>query len=229
MIRAVLFDVFETLVTHYRTPLYFSEEIARDLGLPLEQFRTLWRASESDRSTGLPLDTCLARILSSCGRDPAPDKIRRIVDKRLETKRLCFASMRSDIPVMLRRLRSGGLKIGIVSNCFSEEVTAIRESILSSLTDAMALSFEEGVEKPDPELFLRCAHRLGVTPEACVYVGDGGSRELPAAASVGMRTYQALWYFADSGLKHGPVAHNTIPAETPEILMDLVFEALLDN
>lgn len=199
MIRAVLFDVFETLITHYRTPLYFSEEIARDLNVPPERFRPLWRASESARSTGLSLEDCLASILAACGRDPDPDLIRRVADRRLETKRACFAAMRPDVLPVIRGLRSAGLKTGLVSNCFSEEVTAIRESCLMPVMDAAALSYEEGKEKPDPALFLRCAQRLGARPEDCAYVGDGGSRELEAATALGMTAFQAVWYFPDNG------------------------------
>ena len=30
MIRAVIFDMFETLITHYESPLYFGAEMAED-------------------------------------------------------------------------------------------------------------------------------------------------------------------------------------------------------
>jgi putative hydrolase of the HAD superfamily len=35
---------------------------------------------------------------------------------------------------------------------------------------------------------------LNVTPEECLYVGDGGSHELQAARSLGMQAIQCTWF-----------------------------------
>jgi putative hydrolase of the HAD superfamily len=43
------------------------------------------------------------------------------------------------------------------------------------------------MRKPDPRLFRAAAARLPADPERCLYVGDGGGRELTGAAAVGMR------------------------------------------
>ena len=199
MIRAVLFDVYETLVTHYRAPLYFSGEIAADLGLPTEAFRPRWRALEHARSVGeLTLEETLTRILAENGRED-PEAVRRVAEKRRETARAAFASMRPDVTGMLMSLRERSIRIGLVSNCFSEEAEIIRESPIFPLIDAAALSYEEGVAKPEPEIFTRCLARLGVAPEEALYVGDGGSGELQAAAKLGMTALQAVWYFPDNG------------------------------
>ena len=96
---------------------------------------------------------------------------------------------------MLDGLRTRGLRIGLVSNCYSEEAAAIRESDLFPRFDAAMLSWEQGIQKPDPEIFLRCTQALGVAPQECLYVGDGGSHELEAAQALGMQAGQATWYF----------------------------------
>ena len=38
MIRAVIFDMFETLITHYNSPLYFGKQMAEDAGIPENRF-----------------------------------------------------------------------------------------------------------------------------------------------------------------------------------------------
>ena len=38
---------------------------------------------------------------------------------------------------------------------------------------------------------------LGLDPEECLYVGDGGSLELETAQAVGMHPLQAAWYLKD--------------------------------
>jgi putative hydrolase of the HAD superfamily len=57
---------------------------------------------------------------------------------------------------------------------------------IAELLDATVYSVHLGVTKPHPALFQTVCHRLGVRPEQCVYVGDGGGRELSGARSVGM-------------------------------------------
>lgn len=52
MIRAVIFDMFETLITHYNSPSYFSPQMAADAGMPEEKFQALWRPTELERTIG---------------------------------------------------------------------------------------------------------------------------------------------------------------------------------
>jgi putative hydrolase of the HAD superfamily len=44
----------------------------------------------------------------------------------------------------------------------------------------------EGVEKPDPEIFLRACRRMGVEPGAALYVGDLYPVDVLGARSAGM-------------------------------------------
>ena len=52
MIKAVIFDMFETLVTLFTGRTYFSENIAADVGIDIELFRKEWHTTEKDRTTG---------------------------------------------------------------------------------------------------------------------------------------------------------------------------------
>ena len=52
MIKAVIFDMFETLVTLFTGRTYFSENIAQDLNIPLETFRKAWHSNEHERTIG---------------------------------------------------------------------------------------------------------------------------------------------------------------------------------
>ena len=52
MIKAVIFDMFETLVTLFEGRTYFGENIAEDVGVSQEVFRKEWHAIEHDRSIG---------------------------------------------------------------------------------------------------------------------------------------------------------------------------------
>ena len=52
MVKAVIFDMYETLITHYNSPLYFGTQMAMDAGISEEAFQSLWRPMESDRTIG---------------------------------------------------------------------------------------------------------------------------------------------------------------------------------
>ena len=52
LIKAVIFDMYETLITHYECPLYFSAEMAKDAGISEENFRKIWRETETKRTIG---------------------------------------------------------------------------------------------------------------------------------------------------------------------------------
>ena len=123
------------------------------------------------------------------------------MEKRISTKRRCFETIHEEIIPMFEILKNKGIKIGLISNCFSEEAQVIRESVLWSFFDAAYLSCEQGVMKPDERIFFDCIKELQVKPEECLYVGDGGSQELEAAQSVGMKAVQAFWYWSEESAR----------------------------
>lgn len=197
MIRAVIFDMFETLITHYHSPLYFGAQMAADAGIAEERFQALWRPTEYDRTIGkLTLEEVVESILRE-NQCYSEELVNKIVKKRIETKQDCFRQLHSEIIPMLKKLKEKGILIGLISNCFSEEAEVIRRSVLFPYFDAAILSYEQGVQKPDEEIYKRCMASLGVAPEECLYIGDGGSNELEAARTLGMKALQAVWYLQE--------------------------------
>lgn len=193
-IQAVIFDMYETLVTQFCSPLYYGTEIAHDLGLRPEEFLPGWRVTEEARATGkLTFEDTIERLLRSHGIF-SEGLHRRVVEKRMAIQADCFRHLHPGIEPMLTALRERGIRIGLITNCFSEEAKLIRESELFPCFDAPCLSWEEGVRKPDPAIYRTCLRRLGIAPENCLYVGDGGSQELEAAKALGMQAVQATWY-----------------------------------
>ncbi|MBQ8148879.1 MAG: HAD-IA family hydrolase [Clostridia bacterium] len=200
MIRAVLFDMYETLCSHYRCPLYFGAQMADDCGIAREIFLPLWRDGdrENARTLGqLSLEAQLEYILPRCGitdEGHMTGLIRRVCQKRSQSKAQCLRSLHPDILPMLSALKAQGMKLAVVSNCYTEEAQAIRAWPESNRFDTLMLSCEQGVKKPDPEIYRRCMSQLGVMAQECLFIGDGGSSELEAARSLGMDAMQALWY-----------------------------------
>lgn len=197
MVNAVIFDMYETLVTLLESPAYFGTQIAGDLGMDPAVFRKMWDATEHDRSIGrLTLEEALETIMRENHCYAAP-LLNEVVEKRLQAKRACFDHMHPEIIPMLSALKKRKIKIGLISNCFSEEALAIRESMLFPFFDAVFLSYEQGIQKPDKDIFRRCLSALAVPPQECLYIGDGGSFELETAKDIGMTVFQAAWYLKE--------------------------------
>ena len=223
MIRAVIFDMYETLITQYRCPRCFGADLAAEAGVPPEPFLRVWHAATDARSVGLmTLEEALRRSLEAGGQagSACEAMVQQLAAKRRATKRACFQHLHGEIGPLLSSLRARGLRVGLISNCFSEEAEAIRESALFPFFDAVCLSWEEGVQKPDAEIYRRCVARLGIRAEECLYVGDGGSGELEAAREMGMTAVQAVWYLKESPLPPTGRREGFPQLETPLAVLD---------
>ena len=197
MVKAVIFDMFETLVTLFVGRTYFSEDIAKDVGFAdLENYRREWHLIEHDRSIGkLTIEEGLTLVFKRIG-IYSEEKVRTIVNNRLAALQDTFDNIPEESFQLLKALKDRGIKIGLITNTFSDERDMIRASGLFPYFDAAMISYEQGICKPAPEMYQRMIEQLGVKAEECLYVGDGGSRELYGARDAGMKAAQCTW-FAD--------------------------------
>ncbi|MGW2047329.1 HAD family hydrolase [Streptomyces sp. NPDC001858] len=93
-----------------------------------------------------------------------------------------------DTEPVLRTLRERGLSVGIVSDFAWDLRTHLAHHGLDALIDTCVISYEQGREKPDPQLFLKACADLGTDPRATLMVGDNPLRD-GGAAACGLRTY----------------------------------------
>lgn len=194
MIKAIIFDMYDTIVSFGSAPPYFGKQIAADAGIPETVFLEKWHTTKFDRSIGrMTLEKTLELILheNNCYSDELLDNLRK---KRYEANLVCFSLIKEGVKELFDELKKRHIKIGLISNCFSEEVEMIRQCSIFDSFDAVCLSYEEGIIKPDPKIYQRCAVKLGVSPEECIYIGDGSGHELEGARDVGMIALQATWY-----------------------------------
>jgi putative hydrolase of the HAD superfamily len=87
-----------------------------------------------------------------------------------------------DTASVLGRLKACGVRIGIVSDIHYHLAPHFQHYGLAEFVDSYTLSFEHGVQKPDPRLFEIALEQLGVTPAETLMVGDRASRDGGAAA-----------------------------------------------
>ena len=70
----------------------------------------------------------------------------------------------------VRTARESGVRTGLVTNSWS--TSHYDRGLLKELFDAVVISAEVGLHKPQPEIYLLAAERLGEDPERCVFVDD---------------------------------------------------------
>jgi epoxide hydrolase-like predicted phosphatase len=107
--------------------------------------------------------------------------------------------------------RAAGIRTGLVSNSWS--TSHYDRALLAELFDAVVISAEVGLHKPQPEIYLLASKRLAVEPERCVFVDD--LREnCDGAEAVGMT---AILHrdVADTVARLEELLGFTLPAEIP--------------
>jgi putative hydrolase of the HAD superfamily len=72
----------------------------------------------------------------------------------------------------LRAVRERGLRAAVVSDTGFDLRPALDRLGLSPYLDAVVMSYEQGICKPDPKAFLVACERLRVEPAQAVMVGD---------------------------------------------------------
>ena len=170
-IRAVYFDVGETLIDETRQWRGW----ASCLGVPTEvffsAFRELVEAGEDHR--------CIFQRfrpgfdLEAARKERAANGDADIFDQR---------DLYPDAVPCLRALRKNGLAVGIVGNQPAESIVALRVAGVDA--DVIASSETWGVEKPSPAFFAKVATTAALPAAAIAYVGDRLDNDvLPARAA----------------------------------------------
>jgi FMN phosphatase YigB (HAD superfamily) len=213
-IRAVVFDVGETLVDETRAWSAWADW----LGIPRLTF----------------LAVCGA-VIARGGTDPRePFRIFRPgIDLADEVRRREAAGVPDtilpedlypDAAACLEELRAAGYRVGVVGNQPARAEAALRDFGLP--IDLLATSSAWGVHKPDPRFFARIATELVLPPGEISYVGDRVDNDVRPAADAGMVAVfirRGPWGWVQAGDVDPPEAALTIGslAELPAALAGL--------
>jgi putative hydrolase of the HAD superfamily len=197
-IQGVLFDMGGTLLDMQDFPAL--EQIARGIGIPVDADTLAHWTSEMTYENDRQGETWswhdfLGRVLDGAVGRPVPEAQRSAFIDAASSHQFP-AHLYSDARICLDELTESKLKLGVVTNFRSEQ--SAREllahaSVLGYFGTVVA-SGTEKVAKPDPELFRRGVHRLGVAPNTVLYVGDKPFTDVRAAEKAGLH---GLWLHRD--------------------------------
>jgi putative hydrolase of the HAD superfamily len=94
---------------------------------------------------------------------------------------------------------SHGLATCVVSD-WDCSLPEILEELCPRPFSSVIVSAREGIEKPDPELFLKAAERLSLSPAQIVHIGDEVEKDLQGAKQAGLKPV-----LIDRGRAHGNI------------------------
>jgi epoxide hydrolase-like predicted phosphatase len=143
-------------------------DFCRDKGIDENAVKTLFRedpdalADLRALETGsLPEEEFERRFAERLGLSEAAD----LIDSM-------FRGMQPSEPMAaaVREARAAGIRTGLVSNSWS--TSHYDRDLLAELFDATVISADVGLHKPQPEIYLLAAERLGESPQRCVFVDD---------------------------------------------------------
>jgi putative hydrolase of the HAD superfamily len=171
MIKAITFDCFGVLASDGWLPLrdkYFG-------GNPelIEKVTKLNREIDGGLST---YDDFIKRVSELAGLNES--SVREQIENNIPDERL-FQLIRDKIKPKY--------KLGMLSNAADNWLDEIFLPEQIKLFDAIALSYEMKVIKPDPKAYEIIAKRLNVEPSECLFVDDQ-ERYCYGASKVGMQT-----------------------------------------
>jgi putative hydrolase of the HAD superfamily len=187
--KAVIFDLFGTLVDNFTVPEYQKvlEDMAAILGAPKEAFAKLWKDSFYLRTNGTHR-THVESIRFICGETGVKvteEQVKEAAALRLDYTVRTLQPRKEAIPT-IKKIKAMGYKVGLLSDCSPETPAAWPLTPFNGLFHVTIFSCEVGTKKPDPRIYQMACDGLGVKPQDCLYVGDGSSYELTGAKKVGL-------------------------------------------
>jgi putative hydrolase of the HAD superfamily len=199
--RAVLFDLDDTLFDHRNSARAALAGVHRDHAPDVEFAR--FEQHHMHHLEVLHAEVLAGRLSIDDARRERFRRIFREVGRTLDDEAVeAVASAYRVGYIAGRRVLEGAVdlvrairphaRIAIVTNNLADEQ---RDKLafcgLTSLVDALVVSEEAGMAKPDPAIFAIALRRLGVEPEQAVMFGDSWAADIVGAARAGIR---AVWF-----------------------------------
>jgi putative hydrolase of the HAD superfamily len=170
-----------------------AERVGAALDLPLTGETLSSHATEAteamERSSGTDKERAIAYLETLFTLSGAPpermDEVRNCL-AQLHREHHLWCSVADRTHESLGRLRSAGLRLGVVSNSDGRVEQALQAAGLIDYFDVVVDSHQLGIEKPDPRIFRVALDALSVRPDEAIYIGDLYEVDVMGAQSAGI-------------------------------------------
>ncbi|WP_189002544.1 HAD family hydrolase [Deinococcus roseus] len=192
MFKAILFDLDQTLLDRKRTFRHFIED----------------QHQRHDMLQQIPRDAFLEdlTVLDDNGygdKHRAYHAILKKYDLNTIHTDLLYQDFRGnyarcaqpypDTHEVLQALQAAGFRMGIITNGMTATQATKMQSIgVEPFMEVALISEQEGIKKPNPEIFQRALQRMGLAASEVLFVGDHPENDVRAAQGVGMKAVLKL-------------------------------------
>ena len=204
MIRAVLFDLDDTLYTSFDELNERSYDAVgawgeRVLGVPAAAFRAAaakWRKyyhthlrdEPESHDRVLPMQSTLEEFGAN------PILYAEELDALYWSTLIDGMVLRPGTPALLDELRGLGLKTCVCTNMMANrQMEKLRRLGLAGRFDAFVASEEVGRDKPFAPIFRRCLEKCGCAPAEAIMVGDNPVHDIEGALALGLHGIWLNW------------------------------------
>jgi putative hydrolase of the HAD superfamily len=199
VVKAVLFDLGNTLVQMWIPELVYKKVLA-SLGIrrPVGEIREALARTEEEfklhryRVTygKVPYEEYYDRWDSVVLRHLGVPEDRRLV-REIQAGWFDHADcvIYPDVKDTLTKLKQTGLKTGLISTAYEEDIDAIsrKAGLEIDLFDVVIGANTIKQEKPHPDVFRHALKKLNVKPEEALFIGDNIDADYKGAEKVGIR------------------------------------------
>ncbi|PFX71115.1 HAD family hydrolase [Bacillus toyonensis] len=187
MIRAVLFDLDGTLLDRRQSLEQFIRDQYNRFAFHLiniEKFEYCSRFLELDNNGYTWKDKVYSTLLCEYNITTlTPEQL--LHDYITNFRHHCIPF--PDMHELLQQLKQRNIKIGIITNGFTEfQMSNLQALNIHTYTNTILVSEAEGIKKPHPEIFKRALQKLNVKAEECLYVGDHPENDALGSEQVGI-------------------------------------------
>jgi putative hydrolase of the HAD superfamily len=204
LIKAILFDLDDTIFDHRHAVLESLKDIQKEFGCfakySLEEFEAihsevLERIHLNDVLSGrMNIDEARAerfRLLFETAGQPVKNNEHWNASLSYRKRYMNTKRAVEGAEELLKGLH-GKVKLAIVSNnLLSEQVPKLKEIGFEQYFDVLVTSAEAGIAKPDKRIFEIALGKLSVSPGEAVVIGDSFEKDVAGAYNAGIRS---IWF-----------------------------------
>ncbi len=180
MRTALVFDLDGTLVDTVYAHVYAWQRAFAEAGMPIDGWRIHRRIGMSGGLFARAAGREVGRDLSAEEAEELQQRHGELFRELLPERRPLPGAVR-----LLRELRDGGVSHGIATSGRRPEIDLSLDVLEVPPETVVVERGDVTRAKPEPDLFLLCAQRLGVQPAECYVIGDA-VWDLLAARRAGM-------------------------------------------
>jgi putative hydrolase of the HAD superfamily len=203
-IKAVLFDMFDTLMMIRKNNDFYSPSLMRTykflnkngIDVSFETFQKVYIKArdelyaKADANLGEPhFNVRISEALKALGYNysDSSDLVSNATDEFCD-EFMTFVYLDPNTENILLTLH-GKYKLGIISNFAIPECVdnLLKNHGLTELLDAVVVSAAVNKRKPSPEIFVNTLKKLGVSADETVFVGDTLDADVEGAKRVGIK------------------------------------------